>query len=85
MKLAYYAKDHDEGSAEIDFCFNYKGSMVMMEVKSGKSVYSRSLQVLIEKNENIVPVVVCWEELKMENKMLKLPFYLLERWQELIV
>lgn len=84
MKLAYYAKDRDEGSAEVDFCFSYKGRMVMIEVKSGKSVYSRSLQVLIDKQKDIVPVVVSWEELKREDQMLKLPFYLLERLEELI-
>ena len=84
-KLVYYAKDRDKGSAEVDFCFLHHGRLIAMEVKAGKSVFSRSLHNLYREYKNqVVPVLVSWEEMNAEQDVFRLPFYLLERWEELM-
>ncbi len=42
-QLFYWAKEKPGGSAEVDFCLNRKGSILGIEVKSGKSTRLRSL------------------------------------------
>lgn len=83
VKLVYFAKDRDEGSAEVDFCFPHEGRLVAMEVKAGGSVTSRSLRGLMkEEGERILPILMSFDELGVDRGMIKLPFYLLERWRE---
>ena len=93
MNLGYWSRDRDEGSAEVDFCFRHGDEVVGMEVKSGNTQEMKSLYSMIDSGEGkVIPVRVSWDNLKMETsrfngkdyKILSLPFYLLERWEELI-
>lgn len=81
FQLGYWAKDKDEGSAEVDFCFQYNDKIVGLEVKSGMGARSRSLtQMIKDGGKNIIPVQVSWDKLELkENGVLSLPFYLLDR------
>ena len=84
-QLVYFARDRDESSAEVDFCFINNSKLVAMEVKAGKTTTSRSLQGLMKDPlSEIVPVLVSWQELGIDRGMIKIPFYLLARWREFI-
>ena len=84
-QLVYFARDRDESSAEVDFCFIHNSKLVAMEVKAGKTTTSRSLQGLMKDPlSEIVPVLVSWQELGIDRGMIKIPFYLLARWREFI-
>ena len=41
-------KNKDEGSAEVDFCFQYKDKIVAIEVKSGATKEMKSLFSMID-------------------------------------
>lgn len=93
VKLGYWARNRDEGSAEVDFCLQHGDGVVGMEVKSGSTREMKSLFSMVERGHgNVIPVRVSWDKLKMEKytysgkeyKILSLPFYLLERWEEFI-
>jgi hypothetical protein len=84
-QLVYFARDRDESSAEVDFCFINNGKLVAIEVKAGKTTTSRSLQGLMKDPlSEIIPVLLSWQELGIDRGMIKIPFYLLERWREFI-
>lgn len=84
-RLAYYAKDRDKGSAEVDFCFPWKEYLVGIEVKSGSSVKSRSLTVMREEGKkSVIPVIITWNKFEIRNKILYVPFYLIERLEDFI-
>lgn len=84
-QLVYFARDRDESSAEVDFCFINNSKLVAMEVKAGKTTTSRSLRGLMKDPlSEIVPVLVSWQELGIDRGMIKIPFYLLARWREFI-
>ena len=84
-QLVYFARNRDESSAEVDFCFIHNSKLVAMEVKAGKTTTSRSLQGLMKDPlSEIVPVLVSWQELGIDRGMIKIPFYLLARWREFI-
>ena len=82
IKLAYFAKDRDMGSAEVDFCFPWKQYLVGIEVKSGDNLNSKSLTSMIKDGEGrVVPIKVSWGKLEVKNGIINVPFYLLERWE----
>jgi len=84
-RLVYFARNRDESSAEVDFCFIHNSKLVAMEVKAGKTTTSRSLRGLMKDPlSEIVPVLVSWQELGIDRGMIKIPFYLLARWREFI-
>ena len=84
-QLVYFARNRDESSAEVDFCFIHNSKLVAMEVKAGKTTTSRSLRGLMKDPlSEIVPVLVSWQELGIDRGMIKIPFYLLARWREFI-
>lgn len=93
IELGYWARNRDEGSAEVDFCLQHGDRVVGMEVKSGNIREMKSLFSMIESNGGtVIPVRVSWDKLGIENytysgkqyNILSLPFYLLERWEEFI-
>ena len=86
FELGYWSKDKDEGSAEVDFCFQYKDKIVGLEVKSGIGVKSRSLGNMVKEGKGkVIPVQVSWDKLEIgKNGVLSLPFYLLERIDEFL-
>jgi len=84
-KIAYFAKDREVGSAEVDFCFPWEGKLVAMEVKSGVSLSSKSLtQVIKEGQGRVVPIRISWGKLMIKNGILNLPVYLVERWSDFV-
>lgn len=86
-QLGYWAKDKDEGSAEVDFCWQYKNKMIGLEVKSGVGLKSRSLTSMTKEGKgDVIPIQVSFSKLEMrKDGVLSLPFYLLERWQDFVV
>ena len=92
-EVYYWARNRDEGSAEVDFCIQSGNHVVGIEVKSGNTREMKSLFSMIESNHgNVIPVRVSWDKLGIEKykysgkeyKIVSLPFYLLERWEEFI-
>ena len=93
IDLTYWSRNKDEGSAEVDFCFQYKNKIIGLEVKSGNSKNLRSLFSMINiGGDKVIPVRVSWDKPGIENykynnknyKIFSLPFYLLEKWKDII-
>ncbi len=93
MELGYWSRNRDEGSAEVDFCFQYGDHVVGLEVKSGSTQEMKSLFSMKDLGgDQVIPVRVSWNKLGMESyafhgkkyRILSLPFYLLERWRALM-
>lgn len=93
IDLYYWAKDKDQGSAEVDFAMQIGNKIVAFEVKSGQTRSMRSLFSMIDDGGAlIIPVRVGWEGWGMRDylhnkkryKILSIPFYLLERFREFV-
>ena len=93
FELAYWSRNKDEGSAEVDFCWQYNDKIVGLEVKSGNSKNLKSLFSMMDiGGDKVIPVRVSWDKLGLEKyvfsgkkyRILSLPFYLLERWEDFI-
>lgn len=93
LELAYWARNKDEGSAEVDFCFQYENKIVGIEVKSGNSKNLKSLFSMCDiGGDKLIPVRISWDQLGIEKyehsgkkyKILSIPFYLLERIEDFI-
>ena len=92
IDLYYWAKDRDEGSAEVDFCMQHDSQLVGMEIKSGNISKMKSLFSMGNADKNIILVRISWDSLKVETykfsgctyRLLSLPFYLIDRWSELV-
>jgi predicted AAA+ superfamily ATPase len=91
--LFYWSKDRDEGSAEVDFCFQHQSRFVGMEIKSGNVSQMKSLFSLGNMDPTAALVRVSWDDLKNETwkfsgkeyKVLSIPFYLIDRWQDFLM
>lgn len=92
-KLYYWGRDHNEGSAEVDFVIQKEQKLVAFEVKAGNSREMKSLFSMMDIGGNeIISVRISWDEPGIEEyeysakkyRVYKIPFYLLERWQELV-
>lgn len=92
LDLYYWSRNRDEGSAEVDFCLQYGARLAGIEIKSGNSSDMKSLFSLINSGSNVIPVRVSWDNLMIgkyeyagkKYRILSLPFYLIDRWQDLI-
>jgi predicted AAA+ superfamily ATPase len=92
LDLYYWSKDRDEGSAEVDFCTQIDSRLVGMEIKSGNTSQMKSLFSMGSTDSNVVLVRISWDNLNIEKwkfagktyRLLSLPFYLIDRCQELI-
>lgn len=92
IDLYYWAKDRDEGSAEVDFCLQHNSRLVGMEIKSGNIFKMKSLFSMGNADKHIILVRISWDSLKVETwkfaghtyRLLSLPFYLIDRWPELV-
>lgn len=91
--MFYWAKNRDEGSAEVDFCFQYRDKIIGLEVKSGTTAQMKSLfSMLDEGGERVIPIRISWNPPVREThvyngktySVLTLPFYLLERWESFV-
>lgn len=92
LPLYYWAKDHKDGSAEVDFCFQSEQKVVAIEVKAGNSQKMKSLFSLADSDPTAILVRISWDPLTIEShhhdnknyKILSIPFYLLDRIFELV-
>ncbi|MBU1323307.1 AAA family ATPase [Patescibacteria group bacterium] len=93
FELAYWSRNKDEGSAEVDFCWQHENKIVGLEVKSGNTKNLKSLFSMMDiGGDKVIPVRVSWDELGVEKylyngknyKVLSIPFYLLERIDEFL-
>lgn len=92
-EIYYWARNRDEGSAEVDFVAQLGSKVVAFEVKSGHSFAMRSMTSLLSIDPSVVPVRVSFEEPKIDQilinehqvPILVLPVYLLEFWQKWVV
>ena len=67
FNLSYWARNKDEGSAEVDFCYQYKNKIVGIEVKSGNTKNLKSLfSMIYNGGYMVIPVRVSWDPLKIE-------------------
>lgn len=91
-RLYYWGRNKNEGSAEVDFACQWGQKLAAFEVKSGQSHAMKSLMSMIDEGgEVVVPIRVSWEGPRVEEykyagkkyRVLSVPFYLLERWEEL--
>jgi len=85
--LLYWAKGKQEGTAEVDFCFQVSGTILVIEVKSGRAGRLRSLYSFADrvKNHRLVRIYsgpLKTEKVKIWGKIYELtsvPFYLVPR------
>ena len=92
MELYYWARDKQEGSAEVDFCFQNQTKLVGLEVKSGNVSKMKSLFSMADLNKEITLMRVSWEDIGKETikyagkeyTVLSLPFYLIDRCREFL-
>jgi predicted AAA+ superfamily ATPase len=68
-----------EGEAEVDFIIEYDGGIIPIEVKSGTSTKSKSLQVYRNKYQPALVVKATALNLKLDGQVLNLPLYLLAK------
>jgi predicted AAA+ superfamily ATPase len=91
--LFYWSKDRDEGTAEVDFCFQHQARLVGMEIKSGNVSQMKSLFSMGNLDPAVSLVRVSWDALKKETwkfsgkeyPVLSIPFYLIDRWQDFLM
>ena len=92
IDLYYWAKDRDEGSAEVDFCIQHDSRLVGIEIKSGNISKMKSLFSMADTGKNIILIRISWDSLKVETykfseriyNLLSIPFYLVDRLIELV-
>lgn len=92
MELYYWARDRQEGNAEVDFCFQYQTQLVGLEVKSGNVTKMKSLLSMADLNKDLLMIRVSWDDLGKETikysgkeyQVLSLPFYLVDRYQDFL-
>jgi len=92
QNLYYWSKERSEGSAEVDFCLQYNSRLVGFEIKSGNIGQMKSLFSMGNTNPDILLVRISWDNLNIERwnfdgkqyKVLSLPFYLIDRWEDLV-
>ncbi|KPA15858.1 ATPase AAA [Candidatus Magnetomorum sp. HK-1] len=83
FNIFYWAKPKSQGSAEVDFCFSYKGKIIGLEVKSGKSGTLKSLVEFSKKVNNPILIRVYAGQLRIDrlastqHYFLSIPFYLI--------
>jgi len=92
VDLYYWSKDRDEGSAEVDFCFQHQSGLVGMEIKSGNISKMKSLFSMADLDSTVTLLRVSWDDLKIESwkftgktyPVLSVPFYLIDRCQDFL-
>lgn len=92
-EMYYWARDRDMGSAEVDFVIREGSRLAAIEVKSGETREMKSLfSMMDDGRKHIVPIRTSWSGFGPEKyrygkrtyEVLSVPFYLLERWKELV-
>jgi len=91
-KLYFWARDRDEGSAEVDFCFQLDNKIIAIEVKSGNSQQMKSLYSLGNIDPSVTLVRISWDPLAIEAHrhgdknytIISIPFYLVDNIFEIL-
>lgn len=82
-EIYYWAREAKEGSAEVDFCFNFAGRSLGFEVKTGKTGRLKSLRIFAEQNQKSLLMRAYSGRLKKEKvgefNLISLPFYLIPK------
>lgn len=92
LELLYWARERDQGTAEIDFCLNVNGKIIGIEVKAGQKGKLKSLMVFAEHTPGAKLVRIYSGPLKKEkiiikNKeysLLSIPLYLAPKMFDLL-
>lgn len=92
LDLYYWAKDRGNGSAEVDFCVQHHSRLVGMEIKSGNVNKMKSLFSMGDMDSTVRLVRVSWDDLGIESwklagkeyRVVSIPFYLIDRWQDFL-
>lgn len=83
LEILYWSRDKKEGSAEVDFCLNFNGQALGIEVKSGKTGRLRSLLIFAEQNNKSRLARIYSGKAAKEKigqfDLISLPFYLVPR------
>lgn len=85
--IYYWSREKTNYSAEVDFCFEHRGKVVGLEVKSGKAIRARSLLSFADQvQDNVIiriyPGPLCKENVQLGQKkysLISMPFYLINR------
>ncbi len=88
----FWSRDKSEGTAEVDFVTVVQDKNVALEVKSGNTHQMKSFFSLLSLYPDTIPVRVSWDPLQVEKleymgqqyRILVIPFYLLDRLEELV-
>lgn len=79
----WYKKGGSE--AEVDFCLVHEGTVVGVEVKSGKGGRLRSAHEFLKTHPTGKIIRVYGGPLEWDGKIVSLPFYLLPRWYDAVI
>jgi len=74
-KLFYWAREAKNSNAEVDYLMALKGSIVPIEVKSGKSNKMVSLRMFIDKYQSKLAYRVSQDVYSEQDKVVSIPFY----------
>lgn len=88
LEIYYWSRDKKEGSAEVDFCLNFDGHALGIEVKSGKTGRLQSLLIFAEQNKKSRLMRIYSGKFTKEKigklDLVSLPFYLIPRMLEFV-
>ena len=83
-ELFFWARDAKNASAEVDFIVNLGGKIIPIEVKSGSLGHLKSLHRLLAERDLPLGVRICNAPLSCQDKIVTVPFYLINQVQRLI-
>jgi uncharacterized protein len=84
QKLFFWENAAVGSSAEVDFVLNLQRKIIPIEVKAGVAGHLRSLKQFMDKRSIPVGVKVSEAPLKLDHKILNVPFYLLSELPQLM-
>ena len=81
---AFWARDKQNSSAEVDYLINFDSRIIPIEVKSGKTGSLKSLHLLMNERDLTLGVRISAQELQYREKILSVPFYMIDQIPRLI-
>lgn len=83
-ELFYWETDKPGGSAEVDYLISVNNQVVPIEVKSGKTGRLKSISYFMDIKGQSCGIQISQGELKIEKKILTIPFYLISQISRLV-
>lgn len=83
-ELYWWAREAQGSSAEVDFITSKDTQLFPIEVKAGKVGKLRSLKIFLEEKNSPFGIRISQNSLKIEDKVLTIPLYLIEQLPRLI-